>query len=471
MHALPPRVHGARPQSSTPSKPEVSRRMVLRGLGGAVLALPLLESIKPAGAATAAPAHPIVLLRQANGVVQADNGEPERFWPRNTGTLTQASLSGADADRAVSELASYADRLLLVKGTKFAFPGNGCGHSGGGNQVLTAAQVSVDPAGNRSLGMGESIDNYVARHFANNGGEPIALYTGPRYGYIEEVMSYRGPMDLRSADDDPWNAYLRMVGGLEVDALLQDRRRSVNDLVREQMTALLGRSDLSANDRQRLQLHFDSIRDFETLSCRLASDEEQAMASMLGLGTLNDNRVTVAQMHCDLIALAFACDFARAATLQIGDGNDATQHTINGVRLPSFHQISHRIYSDGSEGDPIVGAIDMHHDIDRLHLQIFRHLLDKLDSYGILDSSIAVLTNDLGAGVSHTYRNVPWVIAGAGDGLLAQGAYVDVGGDVTHNQLLSTLISATGIRKANGDLVDDFGDPGLTSGTISAMLA
>ena len=54
--------------------------------------------------------------------------------------------------------------------------------------------------------------------------------------------------------------------------------------------------------------------------------------------------------------------------LQIGDGNDATQHTINGVRLPSFHQISHRIYSDGSEGDPIVGAVDMHHDLDRLHL-------------------------------------------------------------------------------------------------------
>lgn len=447
-----------------------SRRLVLKGLGGAVLALPLLESVRPAGAAQGSPSHPIVFVRQANGVQQADNGEPDRYWPRSHGPLTTAGLSGPDADRAISELAPFADRLLVVSGTRFDFPSSGCGHSGGGNQVLTAAQVSTDPAGNLSLAMGESADNYVARHFANNGGEPLTLYTGPRGGYIDEVLSYRGPRDLRAAEDDPWNAYLRMVGGVEVDALLEERRRSVNDLVREQMQALMGRPQLSKVDKDRLELHFQSIRDFETLACRLSEDEEQAMASMLGQGTLNDNRVTVAQMHCDLIALAFSCDFVRAATLQIGDGNDGTEFTINGVRLPNHHMISHRIYDHDSDGDPIAGAVDMHHDIDRLHLQIFRHLLEKLDQYGVLDSSIAVMTNDLGAGVSHTYSNVPWVIAGAGDGLLKQGQYVDAG-DVPHNRLLSTLISATGIRKADGGLVDDFGDPSLPTGTQAEMIA
>ncbi len=416
-----------------------SRRMFLRGLGGVALGLPVLESIRPtAHAAQTAPAHPIVFLRQANGVQQADNGEPDRYWPRNRGAITTASLSGPDADRAVSELAAYADRLLLVSGTRFDFPSSGCGHSGGGNQLLTAAPVSTDPGGNRSLALGESADNYVARSFPNNGGEPLTLYTGPRGGYIDEVLSYRGPLDLRAAEDDPWNAYMRMVGGAEVDALLEVRRRSINDLVREQMQALMSRPELSQRDKDRLDLHFQSIRDFEVLACRFTEDEEQAMASMLGQGTLN--------------------------------GNDGTEYTIHGVRLPNFHMISHRIYDHGSEGDPIAGAVDMHHDIDRLHLQIFRHLLDKLDQHGILDSSIAVMTNDLGAGVSHTYRNVPWVIAGAGDGILRQGQYVDAG-DVAHNQLLSTLISATGLRKADGSLVDDFGDPSLPRGTISEMLA
>ena len=476
--ALPPHVEGSGHVDRTdhtdrPVRPPrtagPSRRLVLRGLGGAVLALPWLESVRPnrAGAGPSTP-HPIVFLRQANGVQQADLGEPEQFWPRATGPLT--TLATTDTDRAVSELAAYQDRLLLVRGTRFAYPGNGCGHSGGGNQCLTAARVSDDPAGNRSLALGESADNYVARHFPNNGGEPLTLYTGPRGGYIDEVLSYRGPLDLRAAEDDPYGAYLRMIGGETVDVLLDNRRRSVNDLVREQMTALMARPELSSADRARLQLHFDSIRDFEVLTCRLAEDEEQAMADLQGFGTLNDNRVTVAKMHCDLIALAFACDFARSATLQIGDGNDGTEYTIDGVRLPNFHMISHRIYDHGSDGDPIDGAVQMHHDVDRLHLEIFRHLLDKLDEAGLLDTSVAVLTNDLGAGVSHTYRNIPWVIAGAGDGLLRQGAYVDVG-DVTHNQVLSTLISATGLRKAGGGLVDDFGDPDLTPGTLSEMLA
>ena len=60
--------------------------------------------------------------------------------------------------------------------------------------ALTAAAVSEEPSGNESLSMGESIDNRIARHFSNNGGEPLTLYTGPRNGYIEEVLSYRGPM-------------------------------------------------------------------------------------------------------------------------------------------------------------------------------------------------------------------------------------------------------------------------------------
>ena len=447
-----------------------SRRAFLTGIGGVTLALPLLESMRQQAYAQDATPHYSVFVRQANGVAQEHNGEPEQYWPRALGPITQASLAGVDADRAVSELADYADRMLLVTGTEFAFPSNGCGHSGGGNQCLTAARVSAYPSGQHSLAEGESIDNYIARMHPNNGGEPLTLYTGPRGGYLDEVLSYRGPLDRRAAEDDPWNAYQRMIGGEQpLDLLLEGRRKSVNDLVREQMQGLLRRTDLSGADRQKLELHFDSVREFEKLSCFLSEDEEQAMASLLGQGTLNDNRETVARMHMDLIAIAFACDFARSATLQIGDGNDSTQFTINGERLPSFHQISHRIYSDGSDGPPIEGAIEMHHNIDRLFLNLFRHLLERMDGYGILDQSIAVLTNDLGD-ATHSFRNIPYVIVGGGDGSLAQGQFVD-GGGATHNQVLNTLISATGLRRADGGPIEDFGDASLAPGRLSQMLA
>lgn len=451
-----------------------SRRAFLRGLGGVTLALPFLESLSlqaHAGNDGGRPRHAF-FMRNGNGVQQADNGEPDRFWPHEPGALTRSIMEGRDADRATSELAAYAESLTIVKGTRFGFPGNGCGHSGGGNQVLTAARVSEDPAGAKSLSMGESIDNYIARAFPHNGGEPLTLYTGPRRGYLEEVLSYRGAKDLRSAEDDPWNAYQRLVGLSEgaVDRLLEDRRKSVNDLVREQMQDLL-RRDLSTADRRRLELHFDSIRDFENANCLLSEDEEQRMATLRGQGTLNDNRLIVAKLHMDLVALAFSCDMVRAATLQVGDGNDQTEYTIDGVRLPNHHHISHRIYSDGSSGDPIPDADLLHHAIDRLHAQTFAHLLDRLSEHGILDDTVCVWTNDLGAGVSHTYRNIPWVLAGSGGGFLQTGQYVDLGGNVTHNKLLSTIASAVGVRKADGDLVDDFGDPSLERGRIDAIVA
>jgi hypothetical protein len=114
--------------------------------------------------------------------------------------------------------------------------------------------------------------------------------------------------------------------------------------------------------------------------------------------------------------------------------------------------------------------VTKHHAIDRLHLKIFARLLDKMDEYGILDGSVVVHTNELGDGANHTALDLPWIIAGRGDGLLATGKYVHAG-NVTHNLLLNTLISATGMRNADGEPIDDFGDPSLDRGLIPAMLA
>ena len=395
----------------------------------------------------------------------------DRFWPLQTGPLTPMGLAD-QSSQVLSELASYADKMIAVKGLNYAFSNNGCGHSGGGNQCLTAAQVSSDLEGPSSLAMGESIDNYIARHFPNNGGEPLTLYTGPRHGYIEEVLSYRGPKLLRSAESDPWIAYQRMLGtdGGAINNLVFERRQSVNDLIKDQLNDLMNRNDLSTQDKQRLELHFDSIRDFERLACTINEDEQQSMATLSGLGHLDDNRILFAKMHMDLIALAFSCDFARAATLQIGDGNDGTEYTIDGQRLPSFHYVSHRIYSDGSDGEAIAGAEDMHHAIDRLMAKTFLHLLDRLNEYGVIDQTQSVWCSDLGNGVSHSYNNVPYVVVGGANGALNRGQFLDLGG-TSHEKLFNTLITASEIRTPSGERITNFGDPSLEGGLIEEMLS
>lgn len=466
------------------TRPKFTRRTFLTGVGGAVVALPFLESLLPRGARAAGETKPryAVYVRQANGCSQADNGEPERFWPSELGAVTKEKLEGVDKDRAVAVLADYADKLLMVRGTRFPFPGNGCGHSGGGNQVLTAQRVSDDPSGNKSLAMGESVDNRIARELnPASSPDPLTLYAGRMAGYINEVLSYRGAKDLRAADRNPWSVYTKLVGitGMpeEVVQRIQARRTSVNDLVREQMTALMSKPDLSKADRDRLQIHFDAIREIEIeLSCKLPTAEDIAeMEANQDYNGADELMQTIANLQSNLIAFAFACDLTRVATLQIGDGNDGTQYTINGEKLPRFHQISHRIYSDGSEGDPIPDAQGKHWLIDKEHGYMFKHLLDRLsmyttDSGTLLDDSVAIWCNDLGAGVSHTYNNIPWVCAGSCGGFLKTGQYIDAG-NKPHNMFHNTILSAVGLTNAQGEHVDDFGDPELEKGVINAMLA
>ncbi|AUX28292.1 MULTISPECIES: DUF1552 domain-containing protein [Sorangium] len=457
----------------------ITRRHVLRGLFGVTVALPFLETFAPRRALAGTGDVPpfAIFMRQANGVAQATNDEPEMFWPSQTGPLSRESLE-RDSARAVSELKDYAGQLIMVRGVNFAFKGNGCGHSGGGNQCLTAARVSDQPSGNESLAMGESIDNRIATELNPAGVEPLTLYAGRMAGYINEVLSYRGSKQLRAAERNPFNAYQKLFGltdvGAEVQQALAERRTSVNDLVRGEMRALMSRKDLSKSDRERLQLHFDSIRDLEAaLACNLPAEAVAAMEAISPNVGKSENVETVTRMQMDIIALAMACGVTRAATLQVGDGNDGTEYTIDGVRQKSYHKISHRIDSDGSEGPPIEGAQELHHKIDRIHARMFKHLLDRLSSYELgsgtlLDHGVAVWLND-NADKYHGYRKVPYILAGGAAGYLKTGQFVDV--NVTNNKLLNTIGAAVGCTNGQGGPLDNFGDESLAGGLIDAIVA
>jgi Protein of unknown function (DUF1552) len=191
-----------------------------------------------------------------------------------------------------------------------------------------------------------------------------------------------------------------------------------------------------------------------------------------GLGD-SDNLITIAKMQMDIIALACACGAVRAATLQIGDGNDSTQYTINGQKQYSYHWISHRIQGDGDSGAPIVDADLLHHEIDKIHADMFEHLLDRLSQYSLgngtlLDSGVAVWLNDL-SNKYHGYSDVPYIMVGSCNDYLKTGQFVDVG-SVT-NKLFNTIANAVGCTKDNGDPVDDFGDSSLDPGDIPEIIA
>ena len=467
--------------SSLPSsrRTVLNRRAFLRA-GAVAIGLPFLEGL-PERSAWAADAPPIfsLFIVAACGVVGS------RFFPGATGPFDAASLAEL-SDKATSVLSPHAQHLLFVKGINFpmAAPIN-CGHSQGLCQSLTAAPAAG--GGGTAYSTGISADMVIAGAVNEAGADPLTLYAGNRYnGYIAERISFKGggAGQVRSADDNPYTLYAKLIGltdgsttsSGDTAAELLSSRKSVNDLVRGELNQMLSLSALSAADKQRLHQHFDSIRDTEVkmanmgVACTqngLATSQLEAYRS--GFAFRMDGMIEdVAKLHLELVALAFACNFNRVATLQHGDGTDATKYDVPsnaGLNWP-FHHISHRVPSDSAVGSNQT-AEDAHAEIDVVRMRTLLHGLDQFAARGLFDKSLILWTNHIADGPSHSFKNVPTIIAGDAGGYLKQGAYVDAGG-VTNNRLFNTLITAAVRDKT--DWSTNFGN-GNGSGGLDELLA
>ncbi len=470
----------------------LTRRTVLKGLGGAALALPALESLSPRAAyAQSETVEPFaVFFRQANGVAQAGQtligNEPERFFPDAEGPLTTEGLAG----RAVGELVDFRQRLLVLKNVNMEFFDYGDGHARGAMQGLTAQGPVTEGQGGNSEAAGESIDHLIGRRLNPQGRDSMFMYAGRNSGWLGGAcISYRGAGERRSALNNPWNAYQSFVSGdsslsPEAQQRIRLRQQSVNDLVRAQIQRLMGQSVLSGSDRQRVELHLNSIRELEiSLTCRMDQDQEQTLEGLApGFdSTRGDEVLETARLHMDVAALAVACGFTRSVAIQVGNGNDGStryRNLADDSLMENFHYLSHRRASHDNSGAPIANSDVLHHYVDVHFARTFRHLLERLDAYTmpngrpLLDQGVAVWYNDNANGPPHGARGVPWVLAGSCAGYFRQGQMLSLSGDgVNHNRLLNTIGTAVGVRKDNGDPLDDFGSSSLQGGLLSELRA
>jgi hypothetical protein len=460
----------------------VNRRAFLRA-GAIAIGLPFLEGL-PLRSAWAADAPPVFSLF----IVAACGVVGNKFFPGATGSLTTASL-GAMTDKATSVLAPHAANLLFLKGLNFPMPNvTGCGHAQGLCQSLTAAPSAGSAAAAYSEGV--SVDMVIAKAVNANGGDPLTLYAGNRKnGYIAERISFKGAGagQVRSADDNPYTLYAKLVGlatnGSAAPSMsdplaneLVTSRKSVNDLVRAELNSLLASPSLSKDDKERLEQHFASIRDAEVsmgamgAACTkdgLASSQLEALKSGLAFKT-NGMIEDVAKLHLELVAMAFACNFNRVATLQHGDGTDATKYNVPsnaGLGWP-FHHLSHRVQSDAQTGTNPT-AEQAHAEIDVLRMKTLLHGLDQFKARGLFDKSFIMWTNHVADGPSHSFRNVPHIIAGNAGGFLKQGQFIDAA-NTTNNRLFNTLIAAAVRDKTQWTM--NFGQ-GMGSGPLAAIMA
>lgn len=460
---------------------QLRRRAFLRGTGAVAIGLPFLEGMpeRSAWAEGDTPAFGLFIVT-ANGVVQAERDEPERFWPTATGALTTASMDAFKADRVTGELSAYADRLLIVRGVNYPGGVSGCGHSLGLVQSLTGRGPNPGSTDNRATASAKSIDTLIGEYF---GEEPLALYAGAKGGFINEKLSFTDAGQVRAAEGNPFNVYLRLTqflggggdGGDLAAELLVARRKSLNDLVREELNDLRARPQLSKADRDRLDQHFQSLRDLENTMVGMGatcSEENVDVSALEAISSgdafrRNGTIEEVVRLQVELAALAFSCNAYRVATLQAGDGTDGTRYEIDGQVLESFHHISHRIASDGSSGPAIPGAFDSHTAIDRIRMQTFAHCIQRWSEHStgtgsLLDQGFMMWSSHNATGPLHGWNNLPYIIAGSGGGVLRQGQYIDAGG-VLNERILNTLARATGVPEGDANMIG--------SGFIDGMLA
>ena len=463
-------------------KNAINRRAFLRGAGTVAIGLPFLEGL-PERSAWAAGATPVFTMF----IVGSCGVEGTSFLPDATGALTTSGLAGMTS-KAVSQLSAHAPNLTMLKQINWPQNVKSCGHAEGLCQALTA--IVPGSTGHGAYSGGLSADVAIGKAVNATGVDPIILYSAAKGAYIADRISWRGAGadQLRAGDQNPYTLYSKLVGLTTttstgttttdpVAAELAATRRSVNDLVRAELNSLKNNSALSSDDKARLDLHFQSIRDLE-----VGMGNAGMMCTQTGLDTTTLNNYksnfsfktdgmieTVTLMHMQLVALAFACNYNRVAALQWGDGTDGTHYqtpVAKSIGTWSFHQISHRIMSDGATGnDPT--AKQAHAEIDVLRMQTFAKGLDAFNARGLANSAMVMLTFHISDGPSHSGMNVPHIIWGNGGGFLKQGQYIDAG-NVTNNKLFNTLITAA-IRDQSTAAVN-FG-MGTGTGMIAGMLA
>jgi hypothetical protein len=476
------RLQGFRLSPEGVRKNAINRRAFLRGAGTVAIGLPFLEGLpeRSAWAASSPPVFTMYIIGSC-GVVG------KSFFPDATGALTTAGMQGLP-DKAVTPLAAHAANLIFLKNVSWPKNVQSCGHAEGLCQSLTA--IPPGSTGNGAYSGGISADMVISQAANPAGTDPICLYSAVKPAYIADRISFRGAGagQVRAGDQNPYLLYSKLMGLTStsstgttttdpVAAELAATRKSVNDLVRGELTSLMNNSALSKDDKDRLQLHFQSIRDVE-----VTMGNTGMMCSLTGLDTTTLNSYksnfswhqdggmveTITLLHMQLVAIAFACNYNRVATLQWGDGTDGNKYsTPASMNLSTwtFHQISHRVMSDGATGMNAT-AEQAHHEIDGVRMTTLAKGLDAFAARGLQNSAQVMFATHIADGPSHSGINVPHIIWGNAGGFLKTGQYLDPG-KITNDKLQNTLITAA-IRDKSTATVN-FGAG--TGGTIPGMMA
>ncbi|HEY5950635.1 MAG TPA: DUF1552 domain-containing protein [Kofleriaceae bacterium] len=480
---------------------KLDRRTVLKGIGGTILALPLLEAMTGRkGARGANPSIPKRYIVCFGGQsMGADNDPIHNMYVPNT--------IGANYDLKVA-LAPLANNnnikneITVVSGLKIPTANGGAIPPGGRSDDFHINSLSPLLSGVRTGDAkvhGATSDQIVADALGGATTFKSLVYRVQASWYLDQsapygrdLISYRqsgttvtgipSTVSPRAAFDslfasftpvDPAEAARR--------AFLLKQRKSVLDLVGAKTEKLLGA--LGTSDKIRMQRHLDEVRDLERRisavapdgggSCKLIADPGQDPA-VGGNQTVNggtgfdvnagySNEDERAAVLIDLMHMAIVCDLTRVASFQFTMAQShMNMYPLIGIPY-DLHEIGHS--SHGTMGVSQGIAWHMKH-FGRLVAK-FRDTPEDIGT--MLDNMAIVMLHEGGHGYdpsagktysSHCTDNMACLIAGRAGGL-KPGRHV-VATDQHPANVLITAMNAVGVSTNS---------LGEVNGTIPALLA
>lgn len=418
----------------------VSRRRLLRGTGVA-LALPLLESMLPAGMARAAergtPQSRLACIYVPHGAVQAN------WVPTTVGRNFALSPT-------LQALAPFRDQLSVVSNLDLpiAFDGDpsaGAHHRRSSECWLTCVAPGTGPSPT-------SMDQLAADHIGQDTPLPSLELA------LEEraSISYRTPATPMPMQVNPRVVFERLFGDGSSPEQLAARRTqtaTILDTVRQELATL--QRTLPAADRIRMEQYLNDVREVER---RLGMEADAAPRDLdlperpAGVPESYEDHV---RTMFDLIALAWQADLTRVSTLLLAAELSNRVFPASGVNDP-FHNLSHHM--EMADNIARLARLNAYHVSSSLGYFLARLKATPDGDGNLLDHSLVLYGSGMGDSQNHDHSALPLLVAGGASGRMQGGLHVREASGTPIANLLVTLLDKVGVP------VDQFAD---SNGTVA----
>lgn len=420
-------------------QPPLARRTFLRGVGGAIVALPHLE-IMATHKAQEAPMR-MVCAGTYFGFV------PQLFFPEQEG-------KDYKAPELIRPLEHQRKNFTIFSNLDHGTEGVG-GH--GGVHAFLSGVLSKHAKGYAEKNV--TMDQKAAAHVGAATRYPSMQFSTGRDGGNSLSWNRSGVALTSQGNLSNLYALLFQAPGEKELAVLRKahhEKKSILDLVRHDADILQKR--VGKEDKDKLDQYYTSVRQLEEKLIHSQSWLDKSKPKVdyqLPAGATGLDFVDRVPLYYDLMTLALQTDSTRVITFSI---SDLGANTGGFPVTRGYHQLTHHGKVASYMKELLI--------IERFHTKQFGRFLDQLEAIRepggktLLENTMALLGSGMGNASSHSNKNLPLLLAGGG---FKHGNHIRYEkGSTPASNLFVTMLQRFGIE------TDQFN---LSTGTLNGFEA